>query len=114
MNESKALQDFPVYEGGIEAGYVEGYKPSSYDAPHSSLLKSETWIGMGLLLASLAGFGILIFGLGAKSVGSQDNWDMYALIGGILATVLLIAGFAAIFYGRRDLRVWRTRTGRND
>lgn len=114
MNDSKALQDFPVYEGTIEANYVEGYHPVSYEAPHSSLLRSSTWIGMGLVLASLAGFGILIFGFGAKAVGSQENWDLYAVVGGVLAVVFLVAGFGAIFAGRSELRKWRARTGRND
>lgn len=114
MNENKALQDFPVYEGTIESTYVDGYIPVSYEAPHSSLLKSSTWIGMGLVLASLAGFGILIFGLAANTVGSQENWDLYAIIGGVAAVVLLVAGFGAIATGRKDLKAWRARTGRND
>lgn len=114
MNDSKALQDFPVYEGGIEANYVDGYLPVSYEAPHSSLHKTSTWVGMGLLLASLAGFGILIFGMGANSVGSQENWDMYAIIGGIMAAVLVVGGFGAIAMGRKDVKAWRARTGRND
>lgn len=114
MNDSKALQDFPVYEGSIESNYVEGYLPVSYEAPHSSLHKSATWVGMGLVLASLAGFGILIFGLASQTVGSQDNWDMYAMIGGVVAAVLLIGGFGAIAVGRKDVKAWRARTGRND
>ncbi|MEJ6012881.1 hypothetical protein WG936_03345 [Corynebacterium sp. H127] len=114
MNDSKAIQDFRVYEGSIESSYVEGYTPVSYEAPHSSLHKSITWIGMGLLLVSLLGFGILIFAIGSKTVGSQANWDLYAMVGGILAAVLVIAGFAAIYAGRADLRKWRARTGRND
>lgn len=114
MNDSKALQDFPVYEGSIESTYVDGYVPVSYEAPHSSLHKSITWIGMGLVLASLAGFGILIFALGAKSVGSQESWDMYAMIGGLLALLFLVGGFGAIAAGRKDVKAWRARTGRND
>ncbi|QGU02977.1 hypothetical protein CKALI_10630 [Corynebacterium kalinowskii] len=114
MNDSKELQDFPVYEGTIESTYVDGYIPVSYEAPHSSLLKSSTWIGMGMVLASLAGFGILIFAMGAKSVGSQENWDMYAIIGGVVGTIFLLGGFGAIAAGRKDLKAWRARTGRND
>lgn len=114
MNESIEYQDHPVYDqGGIEASYVEGYVPVSYEAPHSSLHKSITWIGMGLVLASLAGFGTLVFGLGAMSAGSQDNWDMYAMIGGVLAAVFLIGGFGAIAAGRKDVKAWRARTGLN-
>lgn len=114
MNDSRALQDFRVYEGAIEENYVEGYTPVSYEAPHSSLHRSATWIGMGLVLASLAGFGILIFALGAHSVGTQDNWDLYALIGGVIAAVCLVGGFGGIFMGRSNLRAWRARTGRKD
>lgn len=114
MNDSKALQDFPIFEGSIESNYVEGYVPVSYEAPHSSLVRSSTWIGMGLVLASLAGFGTLIFGLGSMTVGSQENWATYAIIGGVLGLALLIGGFAAIFAGRSNLRAWRARTGRND
>lgn len=114
MNDRKEFQDFPVYAGTIESTYVDGYVPVSYEAPHSSLLKSATWIGMGLVLASLAGFGILIFGLASNTVGSQDNWDLYSMIGGVLAAVLLIGGFGAIAVGRKDVKAWRARTGRND
>lgn len=111
---TREYQEFPVYDGSLEANYVDGYVPVSYEAPHSSLVRSSTWIGMGLVLSSLAGFGMLLFGLGAQSVGSQDNWDMYTIIGAVLGFGLLIAGFGLIFFGRRNLREWRARTGRND
>lgn len=107
-------QDFPVYEGTLEANYVEGYVPVSYEAPHSSLIRTSTWVGAGLVLTSLAGFGMLIFGLASKSVSSQENWDLYTIIGVIFASICLIGGFGGIFYGRRHLREWRARTGRND
>ncbi|MDU0479067.1 hypothetical protein QVA66_07420 [Staphylococcus chromogenes] len=110
----REYQEFPVYEGTLEANYVDGYTPVSYEAPHSSLVRTSTWVGMGLVLSSLAGFGTLLFGLAANTVGSQSNWDVYAIIGAVLGAVLLIAGFGAIFMGRSNLRAWRARTGRKD
>ncbi|AKK04072.1 membrane protein [Corynebacterium epidermidicanis] len=115
MNDTKReYQEFPVYENSLEANYVDGYVPVSYEAPHSSLVRSITWIGMGLVLASLAGFGTLLFGLASNTVGSQSNWDMYAMIGAVLGVGMLVVGFAAIYVGRRNLREWRARTGRKD
>ena len=108
---ANAGQSFPVFEG--EPHYVEGYHPSSLDAQHSSLLRSSTWIGMGLILSSLAGFGGLLFGLGSWSVGSQPNWAPMAIAGAVLAVVFLVGGFGMIHHGRRYYREYAARTGRH-
>lgn len=114
MGTKHEYQEFHVYDGSLESNYVDGYIPVSYEAPHSSLIRTSTWVGMGLVLTSLAGFGILIFGMASSTVGSQENWDMYAMIGAIIAAFLLIGGAAMIHSGRSSLRAWRARTGRND
>ncbi|MBI8999584.1 hypothetical protein M0E87_01890 [Corynebacterium sp. CCM 9185] len=108
---ANAERSFPLFEG--EPHYVEGYHPSSLDAQHSSLIRSSTWIGMGLLLSSLAGFGVLLFGLGTWSVGTQQNWAMMAVVGAILAVVFLVGGFWMIHHGRRYYREYAARTGRH-
>ena len=47
----------------MERYYEDGFVPSSYDAPHSSLHRSITWVAMGSILSSLAFFGLAIYGL---------------------------------------------------
>ncbi|MEZ2121784.1 MULTISPECIES: hypothetical protein [unclassified Corynebacterium] len=110
-NPVKSEQSFPLFEG--EPHYVEGYHPSSLDAQHSSLLRLSTWAGMGLILASLAGFGGLVYGLGSWSVGSQPHWGTVAIIGSIIAAAFLVGGFWLIHHGRRYYREYAARTGRH-
>ncbi|ADK28037.1 hypothetical protein LJU02_01290 [Corynebacterium pseudotuberculosis] len=101
---------YPVFEGRMH--YIDGYDPASLWAPHSSLQRTSTWVGMGAILVSLAGFGALIFGLGAASVGSQDAWATYVIIGAVLGFALLIGGFLLVHHGRRNYRQYRAETGR--
>ncbi|AZA10144.1 hypothetical protein [Corynebacterium pseudopelargi] len=103
-------EGYPVFEGRMN--YIDGYDPVSYYAPHSSLQKTSTWLGMGLVLTALAGLGTLVFGFGAQSVGSQEHWATYALIGAVIAGVCIVGGFGLIHYGRRDYRKYRAETGR--
>lgn len=57
MNEKK--KPVGIYEG--EPIHLDGYVPSSWDFHHSSLLRGAAWIGMGLILSSMAGFGAAIW-----------------------------------------------------
>lgn len=96
----------------IEDNYIEGYDPVSLHAPHSSLLKVSTWLGMGSILSVIPCMGIFIFGFGAHSVRSQVHANVFILIG-IIATILVLStGVALVHYGRRDYRSYRARTGR--
>ncbi|MCX7445310.1 hypothetical protein OS125_08665 [Corynebacterium sp. P7003] len=104
-------QSFPLFEG--EPHYVEGYHPSSLDAQHSSLLRSSTWIGMGFILSSLAGFGALLYGLGSWTVASQPHWAEMTIIGAVLAVGFLVGGFWMVHHGRRYYREYAARTGRH-
>lgn len=102
--------DYPVYEGRMH--YVEGYDPVSYYAPHSSLHRTSTWLGMGFLLASMVGFNSLIFGAGAATVGSQEHANTYMIIGAVLAVLFLALGAFLIHSGRAGYRKYRSETGR--
>lgn len=113
----QASESFPDYAPKLHDSYIDGYEPNSLGAPHSSLERSSTWIGMGLLLTSLAGFGImiwmaatLIWGQGV-TVAEYDT-TLYMIIGAVIAVVLLVAGFGLIHRGRRYYREYRDTTGR--
>lgn len=113
----QASESFPDYAPKLHDSYIDGYEPNSLGAPHSSLERSSTWIGMGLLLTSLAGFGImiwmaatLIWGQGV-TVAEYDT-TLYMIIGAVTAVVLLVAGFGLIHRGRRYYREYRDTTGR--
>lgn len=94
--------------------YIQGYVPVSYNAPHSSLDRSTTWIGMSLLLASLAGIGAVLFGIGANSVGQQqENWMLYTIIGAVFAVVCLVLGTVLIMKGRSAYHAYAKETGRS-
>lgn len=112
MSESTSVTSngYPVFPERME--YIDGYDPVSLEAPHSSLLRSSTWVGMGLALASLAGFGTVIFAFGANSVGSQEHWTTYLWIGAIAAVVMVVAAFLLIHSGRAAYRQYRAETGR--
>lgn len=103
-------ESHPVFSG--EPHYIEGYVPSSFDSPHSSLQRSSTWIGMGFVLSALAGAGTFVFGLASGSVGSQDNASFFTILGLVLVAVFLVLGFGLIHYGRRNYRAYVARTGR--
>ncbi len=122
MSDNHAVADFknetyPEFSYKIQDTYIEGYEPVSLAAPHSSLLRVETWVGMGLILASLPAFGILIWGIssgmfwgGSSSEGSQSQITTY--IGIAMVVAIIILGVASIYYGRRFYRQYRRETGR--
>ncbi len=93
--------------------YIQGYVPVSYSAPHSSLERSSTWIGMGLLLASLAGFGAVLMGLAAWSVGSREDWMTYVWIGAVFGIVGMAAGVLLVMRGRSGYKEYSKETGRS-
>lgn len=103
-------EGYPVFAD--RPHYIDGYDPSSLYAPHSSLQRTSTWVGMGLVLTSLFGFGILIFGFAAGGFGSQEHWATFATIGALIAAACLVGGFGLITYGRRFYRQYRAETGR--
>lgn len=113
----QASENFPDYAPKIQDSYIDGYMPNSLNAPHSSLERSSTWIGMGLLLTSLAGIGIMIWMAASMIWGpgvSVAEYDMtlYFIIGLVFAGVLAVGGFGLIYRGRRYYREYRATTGR--
>lgn len=72
-----ASETYPEFSGKIQDSYIEGYDPVSFGAPHSSLLRTSTWVGMGLVLSLLPAAGTLIWGLGADAfpygVGQESS-----------------------------------------
>ncbi|AKE40460.1 hypothetical membrane protein [Corynebacterium kutscheri] len=101
---------YPVFSGRME--YIDGYDPVSLYAPHSSLQRMSTWLGMGMILTSLAGLGTFVFGLGSGLVGTQEHYLAYTIGGAVAAAILIIGGFALIYRGRRYYRQYRAETGR--
>lgn len=112
-----STESFPEYGTTIQDGYVDGYDPNSLSAPHSSLVRHITWVGMALILASLAGFGTLIYGAATTIWGhgaSPDLAQPLLIIGAILTAVTVIGGFVAIRVGRSGYRKYRKETGRRN
>lgn len=116
-------ESFPDYDGRIEDGriesaYIDGYDPVSLGAPHSSLSRNSTWVAMGLILASLFGIGIAVWGAGAMAFGfgSQTHGlaQRLVVLGVIEAVATLVAGFVLITIGRKDYKAYRKRTGRRN
>lgn len=119
-NQNEVVADhlsetYPQYGAKIQDTYLDGYDPVSYAAPHSSLLRSSTWIGMGALMGTLPPIGILIWGLGTYffpegSAGAQSGLMTTV---GIASTLFVgIASILMIVYGRRFYRNYRAETGR--
>ncbi|MCS5478348.1 hypothetical protein NYP18_01625 [Corynebacterium sp. YIM 101645] len=114
----QASESFPDYAPKLHHSYIEGYEPNSLGAPHSSLERSSTWIGMGLLLGpALAGVGIMIWvaatWVWGPGVGPADyNLPLLFGIGVAVAVAFAVAGFGLIFWGRRYYREYRKTTGR--
>ncbi len=115
----QASESFPDYAPKLHDSYIDGYEPNSLTAPHSSLERASTWIGMGLVLTSLAGFGIMIwmaatllYGQGVAT--AEWNTTLIMIIGAITAGVLLILGFGLIHRGRRFYREYVATTGRKN
>ena len=112
-----SVESFPEYGTTIQDGYVDGYDPVSLGAPHSSLVKHITWVGMALILASLAGFGTLIYGAATTIWGhgaSEDISQTLLIVGAVLTAVTLIGGFITIRIGRSGYRQYRKATGRRN
>ena len=112
-----SVESFPEYGTTIQDGYIDGYDPVSLGAPHSSLVKHITWVGMALILASLAGFGTLIYGAATTIWGhgaSDDISQTLLIVGGIITAVTVIGGFIAIRAGRSGYRKYRKETGRRN
>lgn len=113
----QASESFPDYSTRIHDHYIEGYDPVSLGAPHSSLERTSTWVGMGMVLASLAGIGLAIWGVGLNMFGygtSAGEPNTYILIGAIFGVVGIAVGFGLIYYGRRYYRQYREETGRSN
>lgn len=113
----QASESYPDYAPKLHDSYIEGYEPNSLGAPHSSLERTSTWVGMGLLLTSLAGVGIMIWiaatvvwGYGVAPAAYDTT--LYFIIGLVIALVLGGGGFFLIFRGRRYYREYRATTGR--
>lgn len=115
----QASESFPDYAPKLHDSYIDGYEPNSLTAPHSSLERSSTWIGMGLVLTSLAGFGIMIWMaatlLWGQGVATAEwNTTLFMIIGAVTAVVLLVLGFGLIHRGRRFYREYVATTGRKN
>lgn len=123
MSTTPVVADFaaeskPAYEAGnMENYYIKGYDPVSLGAPHSSLLKAITWVGMGLFMAALAGYGTALYGFAQMYVGTgtvDHNPAAFAwggLIGGVIVSIISVI---CISVGRKDYKAYVKRTGRMD
>ena len=108
-------ETYPEFSGKIQDSYIEGYDPVSYGAPHSSLLRTSTWVGMGLVLSLLPAAGILIWGLGTwqfpQGVAGAD-YQPNIIVGAISLVVIAVLAIGTIHFGRRYYRQYRKETGR--
>lgn len=112
-----SAESFPEYGTSIQDGYLDGYDPVSLGAPHSSLVKNITWVGMALILASLAGIGTLVYGAATSIWGhgaSDDITQIVLIIGAVLTAMTLIGGFITIRVGRSGYRQYSKATGRRN
>lgn len=94
--------------------YIEGYVPVSYAAPHSSLVRARTWIGMGMILASLCPMGMLLW-VGSRAMGSSAApfpTMTYLVIAIVLTLISVIGGALLIYSGRSKYFKYRKETGR--
>ena len=110
-----AAETYPSYSQELHHSYIEGYNPVSLAAPHSSLLRNSTWIGMGLLLGFFPFAGTLIWGIstGIWDAGTAANYStILTTIGAIGVVVTLVGGFGSIHFGRRYYRKYVKETGR--
>jgi sterol desaturase/sphingolipid hydroxylase (fatty acid hydroxylase superfamily) len=98
-----------------EPAYLDGYVPSSWDSPHTSLTTSSLWVGVGLILVSLAGFGAFVYGFAAGSDTTSpmaDQGNVIGIVGLIAGFVVLFAGFYSVHHARRHYRAYKKATGR--
>ncbi|MEO5304263.1 MULTISPECIES: membrane protein [Corynebacterium] len=108
-------ETYPEFSGKIQDSYIEGYDPVSYSAPHSSLLRTSTWVGMGLVLSILPALGILIWGFGTKLYPQGTagaDYQINLIVGAIASVVVAILAIVSVKYGRRYYRQYRKETGR--
>ncbi|AQQ14212.1 hypothetical protein CGLAU_01095 [Corynebacterium glaucum] len=109
-------ESFPGYQTQLHDSYIEGYDPVSLGAPHSSLSRKTTWVSMGLILASLFGLGILVWGAGAHIVGwgaqTEDASRILMILGGAEMVITLVLAFILLSIGRKDYKNYRKQTGR--
>lgn len=109
-------ESFPEYRGNrLQDSYIDGYDPVSLAAPHSSLVRTSTWLGMGILMSTLAFVGILLWGIGTGiwGVGTADDYSQILMIIGVVGTIVgAVLGFGLIYRGRRYYRKYRKETGR--
>lgn len=105
MSSHKAL-----FEG--EPTYIDGYVPSSLDSPHSSLIRTATWLGMGIVLSAVAFAGIFVFGLATHIFETQEAGMNYVIGGIVGVAVCFIVGFGLVHVGRKDYHEYKKRTGR--
>lgn len=79
----------PAYSGRMH--YIEGYDPVSYEAPHSSLLRTSTWVGMGLVLAALCPAGTMVYAGSLMAFGNTGHAVINPSLILIIGAVLLVA-----------------------
>src|SRR5699024_12614467 len=63
----------PEFSGKTQDTYIEGYVPNSLSAPHSSLQRTSTWLGMGLMMGTVPPAGILIWALSVIVERSEEH-----------------------------------------
>ena len=109
-------ESYPEYVGRIDDTYIDGYDPVSLSAPHSSLTRNSTWVAMGLILSTLFGIGLAVWGAGAMAFGfgSQTHGlaERLLILGVVEAVVTAVLGAILIVVGRKDYKAYRKRTGR--
>ena len=108
-------ETYPEFSGKIQDSYIEGYEPVSYGAPHSSLLRTSTWVGMGLILSLLPAAGILIWGLGTwlyPDGTAGADYQLNIIVGAISLAVIAVLAVSSVHFGRRYYRQYRKETGR--
>ena len=89
-------ESYPEYVGRIDDTYIDGYDPVSLSAPHSSLTRNSTWVAMGLILSTLFGIGLAVWGAGAMAFGfgSQTHGlaERLLILGVVEAVVTAVLG----------------------
>lgn len=96
----------------MEKLYVDGYIPSSFDAPHSSLHRTLTWVGMGFWLLLMPALGTVVFAGATLQSGTQDNAMLYLIIGVVASVVCVVLGASFVHAGRKNYRDYKARSGR--
>ena len=111
-------ESYPEYAGRIDDTYIEGYDPVSLGAPHASLSRIKTWVAMGLILATLFGIGLAVWGAGAMIYGfgsqTHDLAQRLLILGVAEAVITATLGGILIAAGRKDYKAYRKRTGRRN